>query len=213
MLLYVSQQVRIRTIIIIIQSIHRLSSADMSCGEYGIDDEVSECTDGFPSLFHIERVGANTKVETKNKRQVLIPGINFTCNGTLTKWIFAAEWKGRTDGYTELQIWRKTSTTDNVYTKVGATTIMVAESSSEVYEYPVDPPLAFLEGDVLGYFQPKNDKSQIVVYVEKSDAVTLNTHRDDVGNNDVDPPTGPFDIQSNTKNETRYPMIAVETGT
>ena len=185
----------------------------MSCGEYGIDGEVSECTDGFASLFHIDRVEDIVKVETKDKRQVLIPGINFTCNGTLTKWIFAAEWQGNIDGYTELQIWRKTSTTDNVYTKVGATTIMVTESSSEVYEYPVDPPLAFLEGDVLGYFQPYRDRSQIVVYVEKSDAVTVNTHRIDVGNNDVVSPTGPFDIQSDdTKNETRYPMIAVETG-
>ena len=185
----------------------------MSCGEYGIDGEVSECTDGFPSLFHIDRV-EDIKVETKDKRQVLIPGINFTCNGTLTKWIFAAEWEGNTAGYTELQIWRKTSTTDNVYTKVGATTIMVTESSSKVYEYTVDPPLAFLEGDVLGYFQPKNDKSQIIVYVEKSDAVTVNTYRIDVDDNDVDPPTGSFDIQSDdTRNEIRHPLIAVETGT
>ena len=186
----------------------------MSCGEYGIDGEVSECTDGFASLFHIDSVEAGTKVETKNKRQVLIPGINFTCNGTLTKctWIFAAEWKGNTNGYTELQIWRKTSTTDNVYTIVGATTIMVTESSSGLYEYPVDPPLAFLEGDVLGYFQPDDGRSQIVVYVENSDAVTVNTHRNYVGN-DVDSPTEPFDIEPDTRNETRYPMIAVETGT
>ena len=187
----------------------------MSCGEYGIDGddgEVSECTDGFPSLFHIDSVEDIVKVETKNKRQVLIPGINFTCNGNLTKWIFGAEWKGNTDGYTELQIWRKTSTTDNVYTKVGATTIMVSESSSEMYEYTVDPPLAFLEGDVLGYFQPDKDESQIVVYVERSDDVIVNTHRYDV-DDDVDPPTEPFDIQPDTKNETRHPLIAVETGT
>ena len=184
----------------------------MSCGEYGIDGEVSECTDGFPSLFHINRVEG--KVETKNRRQVLIPGINFTCNGTLTKWTFAAEWEGNTDGYTELQIWRKTSTTDNVYTKVGATTIMVTENSSKVYEYPVDPPLAFLEGDVLGYFQPYRDRSQIVVYVERSGAVTVTTHRIDVGDDVVVPPNEPFDIQSDDiKNEIRHPLIAVETGT
>ena len=99
-----------------------------------------------------------------------------------------------------------------MYTKVGATTILVTESSSEVYEYPVDPPLAFLEGDVLGYFQPNDANSQIVVYVERSDAVTVNTHRYDVDNNDLVPPTGPFDIQPDTRNETRHPLIAVETG-
>ena len=154
----------------------------MSCGEYGIDGEVSECTDGFASLFHIDRVEGNTDIflQTRNRRQVRIPGINFTCNGTLTKWIFGAEWESHTDGYTELQIWRKISTTDNVYTKVGATTILVTESNSKVYEYPVDPPLAFLEGDVLGDFQPNNDNTQIVVYVERSDAVTVNIHRYDV---------------------------------
>ena len=186
----------------------------MSCGEYGIG-EVSECADDFASLFHINRVEGNTDIvlQTRNRRQVLIPGINFTCNGTLTKWIFGAEWEGNTYGYTELQIWRKTSTTDNVYTKVGATTIMVTENSSEVYEYTVDPPLAFLEGDVLGYFQPDRDESQIVVYVERSDDVTVNTHRIDVDFNDVVPPTESFDIQSDTRNETRHPLIAVETGT
>ena len=73
-------------------------------------------------------------------------------------------------------------------------------------------PLAFLEGDVLGYFQPNDARSQIVVYVERSDDVIVNTHRNDVDNNDVVPPTESFDIQSDTKNETRHPLIAVETG-
>ena len=104
---------------------------------------MSECTDGFPTLFHIDYVEDMTTLETRDRRQVLIPDINFTCDGAITKWIFGAEWKGNTDTYTELQIWRST---DNVYTKVGATTIMVdGENTSKVYEYPLDFPLEFRE--------------------------------------------------------------------
>ena len=58
-----------------------------------------------------------------------------------------------------IQIWRPTG--NGVYTKVGNTTINTARSNSELYEYPVSPPLAFQAGDVLGYYQPEFSLSQL----------------------------------------------------
>ena len=172
---------------------------------------MSECTEGFPSLFHIDKVEGNTKLENKDKRQVLIPDINFRCNGTITKWIFGAKWEGNSEAYTELQIWRRSSANDNTYTKVDGTTIMVgAVNSSQVYEYLLDTPLVFQEDDIFGYFQPNDGNSELDLYLEKSGRLT--TYHMTVGNNDVDPPAiGDLFTLSDTV-DSRYPVISVRTG-
>ena len=100
----------------------------------------------FSSLFRIDKVAKmeNTMLETKDKRQVLIPDINFACNSSITGWILGAKWKGNSQAYTEVQIWRKTSTTENTYAKVNGTSVMVGtENDSEVCEYVLETPLAF----------------------------------------------------------------------
>ena len=135
---------------------------------------MSDCTDGFPTLFHIDKVVGNTKLETRDRRQVVIPDINFSCNGTITRWIVGARWRGNTNAYTELQIWRRTSTT-NQYMKVNGTSIMVSgQNTSEVYE--LETSLAFQEGDVLGYFQPPDMRSQVDLYLENSGLSHGTTH-------------------------------------
>ena len=184
-------------------------SIGLSKGTYGIG-EVSECTEGFPSLFHIDEVEGNTELENKHRRQVLIPDINFRCNGTIIKWIFGAKWKGNSEAYTELQIWRRSSATDNTYTKVDGTTIMVGvRNNSQVYEYLLDTPLAFQEDDIFGYFQPKDGNSELDLYLEKSGRLT--TYHKTVGDNDIEPPAigdlFTLDVDS------RYPVVAVRTGT
>ena len=50
-------------------------------------------------------------------RQVIFPGVNFTCSGSIQSWIFGALWNGYTASFTELQICR--SSGDGSYTKVG----------------------------------------------------------------------------------------------
>ena len=103
------------------------------CEGYG--GQMSDCTAGFPTLFHIDKVAGNTGLETEDRRQVVIPDINFSCNGTITRWIVGAKWEGNIDTYTELQIWRRTSTT-NQYMKVNGISIMVSgitDSTKIVY--------------------------------------------------------------------------------
>ena len=171
---------------------------------------MSECTEGFPSLFHINKV-ADKEPGTKDKRQVLIPDINFSCNGSVTRWIFGAKWEGNTPAHTELQIWRRNSATENTYRKVNGTIIMVnTKNDSEVYV--LETPLAFQEGDILGYFQPKKGKSELDLYLEKSGQIT--THYMMVGN-DVVTSTAllTFSIDDdNIMTETNHPLIAVRTG-
>ena len=152
----------------------------------------------------------NDDLDTLDLRQVLIPDINFTCNGTITRWIIGARWLGQSSAHTELQIWRKVS--ENVYTKVTGTPLMVGtENRSEVYEYTLGTPLAFKEGDILGYFQPIRNRSEIILQLEDSDRLT--TYYTGLGVNDLDPPVSGATFSLNTARvDTRYPVIAVRTG-
>ena len=170
---------------------------------------MSDCTDGFPTLFHIDKVVGNTWLDTRDRRQVVIPDINFSCNGTITRWIVGARWRGNTDAYTELQIWRRTSTT-NQYMKVNGTSIMVSvENGSDVYELKTS--LAFQEGDVLGYFRPDKDTSKLDLYLENSGRIT--TYHTQLSNDDLTPPaTGELFSIDGADDDDRYPLIAVRTG-
>ena len=138
---------------------------------------------------------------------MLIPDINFTCNGTITRWIVGAEWEGNNDAYTELQIWRMSS--NNEYIKIAGTNIIVgSENDSEVYE--IENQLTFQEGDILGYFQPNQGDSELNLRLQISDRIT--TYYDDVGNSLIPPANGSvFSIDFCTQ-DTRYPLIAVRTG-
>lgn len=138
-------------------------------------DGQSQCTsEGFVSPNILEYASAD--VDSLNKEQHLIPHINFTCNGTITKWTVGAKWENRNDRlyFPDLQIWRKSG--ENMYTKVRNFTIFAdSENPSGVYEYVPDPPLEFEEGDVLGIFQP--DKPRLKVYYVEN-VGSVNYHYD-----------------------------------
>ena len=170
----------------------------------------SECTDGFPSLFHIDDVLRNTDLSTLDSRQVIIPAINFTCNGSIKRWIFGAQWYGRSPAHLELQIWRRNSTT--LYTKVDGTVITpTGRNNSGVYEYQLDTPLNFQEGDIFGYFQPTRNRSDIILYLEESRRLTI-FHKL-LSINDIEPPTPETIISlSSTSVDSDYPLVAVRTG-
>ena len=102
---------------------------------------------------------------TIEEEQRLFPDITFTCNGFITKWIVGA---GDIDigeqQNTQVQIWRRG--TSNEYSRVGATPlVLVGTSYPNVYEYLLNPPLEFKEGDILGVYQPdKSDNLQKLYY-------------------------------------------------
>ena len=97
--------------------------------------------------------------------QGLFPEAQFTRSGKLVAWVFGAKWKGNTQLFTELQIWRPVGD-DGVYNKVGSTTIATSENLTRLYYYPLIPPLDFQAGDVLGYYQPPSESSLLSLYYE-----------------------------------------------
>ena len=178
------------------------------CGEWR-SGEGSECTESFASLDHIDMLEGNLQLVTASSRQVLIPDVNFTCNGTISKWIVGADWQRNAASavttFTELQIWR--SLNPGVYTKVGKTTLAIRnKNSSGLYEYPLQTPLVFQEGDVLAYYQPlDNNRNNIDLYLETPSSRNIFFYNSgslvlfDVTGNDV-------------LTDNKYPLIAVETG-
>ena len=185
-----------------------------SCSKYGVG-EVSECTSGFASLYHIDIVEGNTNIRPSGYRESLFPAITFNCTGKITKWIFAANWEGSNQMHTELNIWRRIGS--NTYRKVGGTTVRVGgHNITEVYEYTVNPPLAFQEGDILGYFQPVRYISQLDLYLEESERVVslINqpSDEDEESSEESGQQTGIFYFNDNSPRGNEYPLISVETG-
>ena len=134
----------------------------------------------------------------------MIPGINFTCNGTVTRWTVGATWRGDHTTFTELQIWRSSGTQ---YTKVASSNIILgADDVSQVYE--LDIPLVFQEGDVFGYFQPSKMSSQTNLYLEVSEKATV--FYNELSGSDTTPPQL-FHLES-AAIDINHPLVAVETG-
>ena len=72
----------------------------------------------------------------------------------------------------EIQIWRQTDT--DTYTKQTFSCVSAneTEAGTNIHEYYPETPLEFQEGDILGYFQPDEDDSQIVLYAQRESGPT-----------------------------------------
>ena len=108
-------------------------------------------------------------VVSRQRQQRLFPDIQFTCNGILSKWIVGVRNRvGRFDEMPELQIWRKRE--GNTYTKVYFGLLSSSNNdSSTVREYILNPPIEFQEGDILGVYQPQEDRSDLLIYYQDND--------------------------------------------
>ena len=92
----------------------------------------------------------NYIVNAPNNKQGIIPEINFTCNGSVTTWIFGGQWKSGQNNI-ELQIWR-----NNESGFYGSTVINVTESNElGLYQYQLSLSLPFQVGD-LDIHQPQS---------------------------------------------------------
>ena len=182
-----------------------------TCSLHDIENGVSQGTHGFPSQFHIEVLEGQADLHRHSSRQVLIPAMTFNCTGRVTKWIVAAKWGEDPEAFLRLQTWTRASSVTNTYTRTGTTTVLVnAQISSEVYEIPLINPLAFRDGDIVGYFQPHTEIAQLNLYLEDSEIIT--TYRDNVDDEVTQPPSPPFNLDTAEATGKDYPLIAVETG-
>ena len=101
------------------------------------------------------------------RRQYIYPEMKFSCNGSVTKWIYGAIDQNRSTGdLPELQIWRQTG--PNSYNKQGSSLVTANISiAPNVYEYYPVTPLEFQEGDILGLHVCDNNNSQLCLYEQK----------------------------------------------
>ena len=166
------------------------------------------CTSRFATREAVEAAAANTLVN-RDKQQRIIPHINFTCDGSITKWIVDGRWNdgGDHDSFPDLQIWRITGA--NMFTKVGNTTLRVEGGRDIVtyYEYSPATALSFQAGDVLGIFQPNDQRNRLRVYFQSG--VGPRNYYETLANNDiVEPPSDMFTLGTVFQND--LPLVAVE---
>ena len=167
------------------------------------------CLNGFLSETELReqtlKVNINGVV-SRSMQQRIFPDIQFTCNGSITKWIVGAQTRsvGITDKLPSLQIWRRKKG-KNSYTQVGSSHLDTSLStSSGVIEYTPSPPLEFQEGDILGVYQPDEHQSKSVVYYQRSTGPSSYGYSGNVM---------PASISMNEDkkfNEYDYPLVNVE---
>ena len=70
----------------------------------------------------------------------------FSCNGSITKWIYG----GMGSGNADLQIWHQTT---GGYTKTGSSSVNASTMiGTNLYEFIPQTPLQFQEGDIFGIY-------------------------------------------------------------
>ena len=113
--------------------------------------------------------------DMEKERQYIYPDMKFTCNGTITKWIYGADASDTSTA--ELQIWRTTTTG---YMKVNSSTVN-ADPSNDNNVYESNSTQEFQEGDILGIRIPKSmelklyqleDSGPVNHYLSTEDALT-----------------------------------------
>ncbi len=192
---------------------HEYHAGYSPCAAPTDGSSASDCVRNFASMDAIE-IGIQqvtfgsfvAVVNDEEQQQRIIPAINFTCHGFITKWILAAKWNN-TDNLPELQTWN--STDGITYTQQGATTFSLEGGSAEMtyYEYSPNPPNEFNDGDVLGIFIP--DQTRLAIFFERVDTSPLN-YVYDTGNNNFSPPGGDLIATSRDTEVNAAPLIAVE---
>ena len=93
----------------------------------------------------------------------------FSCNGTLTKWIYGGRDRGESGSRTrlpELQIWRQLG--PNSYNKTGSSSVNAGTMiGTNLYEFIPQTPLQFQEGDIFGAYYPHENESPINLYEQE----------------------------------------------
>ena len=128
-----------------------------------------ECVHGFLKEDALTRIAL---IRSHEQEQRVIPGINFTCNGTVTTWTIGLQIRQLMSEeelkLPEVQIWRKLDEQSNL-DLIDARSIRASELTStsypNVYEF-TPAPLSFQAGDVLGLYQPATANSEVEVYYQ-----------------------------------------------
>ena len=148
---------------------------------------------------------ATYNVRIHERQQRIIPGIKFTCTGTLTKWIIGAWRQQASDSqHVQLQIWRQRQGSSNTYDRTNFSDITALNATDDlsVYEYIPSSPLEFQTNDILGLHQPRVRDTEVVVYYQEGSGPQNFAY------SNRDSPTGDFTSQGEQDND--LPLVTVE---
>ena len=129
---------------------------NISTGEESSASPVS----GFIGLNTLRRKALLFGSDRESLGQLrVLPSMNFSCNGTISRWTFVALSRGGgRNRYPRFQLWRLTGprTYERVYdSSTESDRFMTADASSlTIAEYAPPAPVPFESGDVLGVYQP-----------------------------------------------------------
>ena len=141
----------------------------------------------------------------RERRQYIYPEMRFTCNGTITKWIYGGEQQQPSGTMLpELQIWRQLGT-DN-YNKIGSS-LVTADTliGTNLYEFIFQTPLEFQVGDIFGVHIPRRGESNLILYQQRESG-PLNLRVS--GNVDSALSTVTEVLQTESRNY--FPLVTVE---
>ena len=99
----------------------------------------------------------------------VVPDWNFTCNSTITSLLLGVDIITGETEYPEVQTWRKNG---NQFTRIDSRTIILSLgnfSASGVFQYHLTTPIPVVAGDMIGVYQPRNDRSVIRIYYKTND--------------------------------------------
>ena len=153
---------------------------------------VSGCTSGFMQLDLLKKraekiTSGNVVSGNKLDHELrVVPGLNFTCNGSITSLLLGVDVRtvdGNRVEYPEVQIWRGEQRTifgfvTFVYARQSRTNITLTAGNSSpdgVLQYNLTTPIPFQSGDILGVYQPPESDSVVrLFYVNDSSAPVAN---------------------------------------
>ena len=142
----------------------------------------------------------------RDRRQYIYPEMKFSCNGSVTKWIYGAVDQNKATGdLPELQIWRETDS--NSYNKQGSSLVTVNSTGNlNVHEYYPATPLEFQEGDIFGVHVPQDEDSKLFLF-EQENSGPLNLRV----NGDINSPA-PTIINGalRTEGANDFPLVSLE---
>ena len=130
----------------------------------------------------------------------MYPEIVFSCNGTVTKWIFGGNGNEDQDK-PELQIWRQQGPIN--YNKIGSSLVNANTMiGTNLYEFVPQIPLQFIEGDIFGVHIPED---QVYLY-EQKESGPINLRDDSNADNPLSTITGAL----RTEGANDFPLVTVK---
>ena len=99
--------------------------------------------------------------------QWIFPTIGFSCSGNIEGWVFGAQpGSEMSSSFVELQLWRPNN--NGSYSIVGRSLIEMKSKLVQLYELPLRTPMPFQAGDVLGFYQPGETTTQLLILLEQT---------------------------------------------